>query len=55
MESAADLRITNKNGFGPKTCQDMSQNILRNNDDDDDDDDGHDDDGDADELKMRRR
>ena len=27
---------TNKNGFGPKTCRDMSQHILRNKDDDDD-------------------
>ena len=53
MESAADLIITNKNGLGPKTCQDMSQIILRNIDDDDDDDDGHDDDDDEYELKIR--
>ena len=53
MESAADLRITNKNGVGPKTCQDISQNSLRNNDDDDDDEDGHDDDDDEEELMIR--
>ena len=53
MESAADLIITNKNDFGPKTSQDMSHNILRANDDDDDDDDGHDDDDDEDELMIR--
>ena len=53
VESAADLRITNKNDVGPNTCQDMSQNILRNNDDDDDDDDGHDDGGDEDDLIIR--
>ena len=53
MASAADLGITNKNDVGPKTCQAMSQTILRNNDDDDDDDDGHDDDDDEEELKLR--
>ena len=53
VESAADQRSTNKNGLGPKTCQDMSLNILRNDDDADDDDDGHDDNDDEDELNIR--
>ena len=53
MESIAGLRTTNKNDFGPKTCQDMSQNILRNNADNDDDAYGHDDDDDEDELNIR--
>ena len=55
MESAAVLTITNKNDFGPKTCQDRSQTILRNNDDDDDDDDGHDDVDGEDERHIRWR